>query len=110
MQPPSGRLRLDPAAVDTYAAAMARVADQLTGAASKLDGQDATERLIAELGAVGADFAADFGRVLDAHAAQWGFGAHLVSKYSKVMTSFANVAMTVDDELAAAIRRGGGVR
>ncbi|MGY1969729.1 hypothetical protein ACW9HH_36400 [Nocardia gipuzkoensis] len=106
--PAPGRFQLDPAAVATYSAAMGRVADQLTTAAGKLDSAAATAQLRAELGEVGADFAADLGRVLDAHGREWAFGAHLVGEYDKVMTSFASIAQTIDDEIATAIRRGGG--
>jgi hypothetical protein len=101
-------LRLDPAAVATYAAAMDRVAEQISGAAGTMNGAAITARLVAELGEVGADFAADFGQIVDAHAAEWAVGGHLVSEYGKVMQSFAAVASAVDDELAAAIRRGAG--
>jgi hypothetical protein len=104
----SGRFRIDPAAVATYSAAMGRVSDQLTEAAGRLDGATVTAALVAELGAVGADFAADFGEILDAHRDQWAFGAHLLGEYSKVMDSFTAVARAVDEDLADAIRRGSG--
>ncbi|MEU7633004.1 hypothetical protein AB0C34_24005 [Nocardia sp. NPDC049220] len=107
---PSGRLRLDPAAVAVYTTVMDRVADQLGSASAGVSAESAVIANTAELGEVGADFAADFGRILDTHAAEWAFGGRLVSEYNQSMHSFAATASAVDDDLAAAIRRGGGAQ
>ncbi|WP_063021753.1 hypothetical protein [Nocardia niwae] len=100
-------LRLDPAAVAAYTAIADAVSKQLASAATVASGAVDPERLAADLGLVGAQFAARFSAAVAEHAEALSTAGQLVGAYGRVLRDYRENAQGVDAATAAAITRSG---
>ncbi|MFR9770424.1 hypothetical protein [Nocardia sp. SC052] len=100
-------LRLDPAAVAAYTAIADAVSEQLASAATVASSAVDPERLAADLGVVGAEFAARFSAAVSEHAEALSTAGQLVSAYGRVLRGYSENAQDVDAATASAITRSG---
>ncbi|MBF6074428.1 MULTISPECIES: hypothetical protein [Nocardia] len=100
-------LRLDPAAVAAYTAIADAVSKQLASAATVASGAVDPERLAADLGLVGAEFAARFSAAVSEHAEALSTAGQLVGAYGQVLRGYSESAQDVDAATASAITRSG---
>lgn len=102
--PASGdALRVDPEAMATYSAIANSVSQQLTDAASVAAGAVDAKQLIADLGVVGADFAAKFTAAVSDHAQALSTAGRLVSAYGSNLDAYTAGVQGTDAHSAAAI-------
>lgn len=100
-------LKLDPAAMAAYTTIADTVSQQLASAASVAEGAVNQERLSADLGMLGADFAARFTAAVSEHAQALSTAGQLVSAYGQVLRGFDTTVQVGDADAAAAITRTG---
>ncbi|MFE7744103.1 hypothetical protein [Nocardia sp. NPDC057455] len=100
-------LKLDPAAMAAYTAIADAVSKQLASAATVASGAVDPDRLAADLGLVGAEFAARFSAAVAEHAEALSTAGQLVGAYGQVLRGYSDDAQNVDAETAGAITRSG---
>ncbi|MFI6173341.1 hypothetical protein ACIBCN_41650 [Nocardia sp. NPDC051052] len=100
-------LKLDPAAVAAYTAIADAVSQQLASAASVASGAVNQDQLVADLGLVGADFAARFTTAVAEHAQALSTAGQLVGTYGQVLRDYSADMQGVDVDTAGAITRTG---
>ncbi|MGV9674741.1 hypothetical protein ACWDSJ_05645 [Nocardia sp. NPDC003482] len=102
-------LKLDPAAMATYTAIADTVSRQLASASATAAGAVNPGRLSADLGLVGADFAARFTAAVSEHAQALSTASQLVAAYGQVLRESSTAAQGTDDASAGAIANTGEV-
>lgn len=100
---PDRVMRVDPAAMATYTAIANTVSQQLASAASVTAGAVDAQKLIADLGMVGADFAAKFAAAVSEHAEALSTAGKLVSAYGSTLHTYTAGVQGSDADSAAAI-------
>lgn len=100
-------LELDPAAVAAYTAIADAVSKQLASAAAVASGAVNPDQLAADLGLVGAEFAARFSAAVSEHAQALSTAGQLVSAYGQVLRGYSEQAQGVDAATAGAISQAG---
>ncbi|MBF6168062.1 hypothetical protein IU486_25410 [Streptomyces gardneri] len=100
-------LKLDPAAMAAYTAIADAVSKQLASAAAVASGAVDPDRLAADLGLVGAEFAARFSAAVSEHAEALSTAGQLVGAYGQVLRGYSEEAQGVDAATATAITRSG---
>lgn len=100
-------LRLDPAAMAAYTAIADAVSEQLASAATVASGAVHPDQLAADLGLVGAEFAARFTAAVADHAQALSTAGQLVSAYGQVLRDYREKAQDVDAATAGSIARTG---
>ncbi|MET7767246.1 hypothetical protein [Nocardia sp. NPDC005366] len=100
-------LKLDPAAVAAYTTTAESVSQQLASAAAVAAEAVHTERLAADLGLVGAQFAARFTEAVAQHSQALSTAGQLVAAYGQVLRSYSEAAQDVDSETAGGLARTG---
>ncbi|WP_280268049.1 hypothetical protein [Nocardia wallacei] len=100
-------LKLDPAAMAAYTTIADTVSQQLASAAAVAEGAVNPERLAADLGLLGADFAARFTAAVTEHAQALSTAGQLVSAYGQVLRGFDAAVESNETEAAAAMTRAG---
>ena len=100
---PDRVMRVDPAAMTTYTAIANTVSQQLASAASVTSGAVDAQRLTADLGLVGADFAAKFVAAVSEHAEALSTAGKLVSAYGRTLDTYTAGVQGSDADSAAAI-------
>ncbi|WP_024802236.1 hypothetical protein [Nocardia sp. BMG51109] len=78
-------LKLDPVAMAAYTTIADTVSQQLASAAAVAEGAVNPEKLTADLGMLGADFAARFTAAVSEHAQALSTAGRLVSTYGEVL-------------------------
>ncbi|HLS75547.1 MAG TPA: hypothetical protein VK083_02000 [Nocardia sp.] len=94
-------LKLDPAAIAAYTAIADTVSEQLTDAARAGAGALDRSRLEADLGLLGAGFAAKFTAAVAEHAQALSTAGQLVGAYGQALRDYS-AAMTEGDAASAA--------
>lgn len=102
---PDSVMRVDPEAMATYTAIADSVSQQLTSAASVAAGAVDPQKLVADLGMVGADFAAKFAAAVSEHAQALSTAGKLVSAYGRSLGTYTEGVQGTDADSAAAIAR-----
>lgn len=100
---PDRVMRVDPAAMATYTAIANTVSQQLASAASVTAGAVDAQKLTADLGIVGADFAAKFVAAVSEHAQALSTAGKLVSAYGRTLDTYTTGVQGSDTDSAAAI-------
>ncbi|MEU4343294.1 hypothetical protein AB0H00_18780 [Nocardia sp. NPDC023852] len=100
-------LRLDPAAVAAYTAIADAVSRQLASAAAVASGAVNPDQLAADLGLVGAEFAARFATAVSEHAQALSTAGQLVGAYGQVLRDYSAKAQGADADTAGAIDHAG---
>ncbi|MGQ4596347.1 hypothetical protein [Nocardia sp. R6R-6] len=100
-------LELDPAAVAAYTAIADAVSEQLASAAAVASGAVNPAQLAADLGLVGAEFAARFSAAVSEHAEALSTAGQLVGAYGRVLRDYREQAQSVDAATAGAITQAG---
>ncbi|MEU7633579.1 type VII secretion target [Nocardia sp. NPDC049220] len=100
-------LRLDPAAVAAYTTIADAVSRQLASAAEVTSGAVDPDQLAADLGLVGAEFAARFATAVSEHAQALSTAGQLVGTYGQVLRMYSENAQRVDTDTAGAIDQAG---
>lgn len=103
-------LKLDPAAVAAYTTIADSVSQQLASAAADAVGAVNPQQLSADLGLVGAQFAARFTAAVTEHAQALETAGQLVAAYGQVLHGYREQVGTDDTDAAAAITRNGEAR
>ncbi|NKY89200.1 hypothetical protein [Nocardia veterana] len=98
-------MRVDPAAMASYTAIANAVSQQLASAAAVAAGAVDPQRLTADLGLVGADFAAKFAAAVSEHAQALSTAGKLVSAYGHTLTTYTAGVQGADEDSAGAIAR-----
>ncbi|MEV0293938.1 hypothetical protein [Nocardia sp. NPDC050710] len=96
-------LKLDPAAVAAYTTTADTVSQQLASAAAVAAGAVHPERLAADLGLVGAQFAARFSAAVEEHSQALSTAGQLVAAYGRVLRDYSADAQDVDAETAGGL-------
>ncbi len=96
-------MKVDPAAMATYTAIADSVSQQLASAASVTAGAVDAQQLTADLGLVGADFAAKFVAAVSEHAEALSTAGKLVSAYGRTLDTYTAGVQGSDEDSAAAI-------
>ncbi|WP_227984249.1 hypothetical protein [Nocardia spumae] len=102
---PDAVMRVDPAAMATYTAIANSVSQQLASAATVTASAVDPQQLAADLGLVGADFAAKFAAAVSEHAEALSTAGKLVSAYGHTLTTYTAGVQGSDEDSAAAIAR-----
>ncbi|QIS17861.1 hypothetical protein [Nocardia terpenica] len=100
-------LKLDPAAMAAYTTIADTVSQQLASAAAVAAGAVQPEQLAADLGLVGAEFAATFTAAVSEHAQALSTAGQLVSTYGQVLRRYNAAMQGTDADSAAAVTRSG---
>ncbi|MBF6327457.1 hypothetical protein [Nocardia transvalensis] len=100
-------LKLDPAAMAAYTTIADTVSEQLASAAAVAAGAVQPEKLSADLGLVGADFAARFTAAVSEHAQALSTAGQLVAAYGQVLRGYNTTAQVTDADSAGAIAQTG---
>lgn len=103
----AAEVRVDPEAVARYARAAEEVAAGLTAAAASASGAADIDRLTAELGSVGADFAAKWCAAVGAHVDALTAAAALITGYGEGLSQHSQRTAAADSDTADAIARAG---
>ncbi|RDI64455.1 hypothetical protein [Nocardia pseudobrasiliensis] len=102
-------LKLDPAAMAAYTTIADTVSEQLASAAAVAGGAVNPGQLSADLGLIGAEFAARFTAAVSEHAQALSTASQLVAAYGEVLRTNTVTAQGSDTAAAAAITRTGEV-
>jgi len=102
---PDTVMRVDPAAMAAYTSIANTVSQQLASAAAVAAGAVDPQRLTADLGLVGADFAAKFAAAVSEHAQALSTAGKLVSAYGHTLTTYTAGVQGADEDSAGAIAR-----
>ncbi len=100
-------LKLDPAAMAAYKAVADNVSQQLASAAVAAGGAVNPDRLSADLGLVGAEFAAQFTAAVSQHVQALSTAGQLVHAYGQVLRDYTSDMQDSDAGTAAAIAKTG---
>lgn len=100
-------LKLDPAAMTAYTTTADTVSQQLASAAAVAAEAVHTERLTADLGLVGAEFAARFTAAVAEHSQALSTAGQLVAAYGQVLRDYSATAQGVDADTAGALGKTG---
>ncbi|AXK85075.1 hypothetical protein IU443_04665 [Nocardia farcinica] len=100
-------LKLDPAAIAAYTAIADTVSEQLADAAAASAGAVDQARLEADLGLLGAGFAARFTAAVAEHTQALTTAGQLVAAYGRVLRDYDSAMRTGDAETAAALDKAG---
>jgi len=98
-------LKLDPAAVAAYTAIADTVSEQLANAAQASSGAVDQSRLEADLGMLGAGFAAAFTAAVTEHTQALTTAGQLVGAYGQVLRDYSAAMTTSDAESAAELAK-----
>jgi hypothetical protein len=102
-------LKLDPAAMAAYTTIADAVSQELAQAAAVAAGAVNPAKLGADLGLVGAEFAARFTAAVTEHAQALSTAGQLVAAYGQVLRDYQAAVQGGDAESAAAIATTGEV-
>lgn len=100
-------LKLDPAAVAAYTAIADAVSQQLASAAAVASGAVNQDRLTADLGLIGADFAARFTMAVSEHAQALSTAGQLVGTYGEILRGYSTDMQGIDTDTAGVITKTG---
>ncbi|MET8652598.1 hypothetical protein [Nocardia aurea] len=100
-------LNLDPAAVAAYTTTADRVSQQLASAAAVAAEAVRPEQLAADLGLVGAEFAARFTEAVAEHSRALSTAGQLVATYGQVLRAYSADMQDVDADTAGGLARTG---
>ena len=100
-------LKLDPAAMAAYTATADTVSRQLASAAAVAGEAVHAERLAADLGMVGAEFAQRFTAAVAEHSQALSTAGQLVAAYGQVLRDYSDRARTVDADTAGVVSKAG---
>ncbi|WP_054813590.1 hypothetical protein [Nocardia arizonensis] len=100
-------LKLDPAAMTAYTATADTVSRQLASAAAVAADAVRADRLAADLGLVGAEFAARFTAAVAEHSQALSTAGQLVAAYGEVLRDYSTRAQAVDADTAGDLSRTG---
>ena len=100
-------LKLDPAAMAAATHTADTVSQQLASAAVAAGGAVNPEQLAADLGEVGAEFAAQFTAAVSQHVEALSTAGQLVHAYGQVLRGYSTDMQQSDSGTAAAIAKAG---
>ncbi|MBU3061535.1 hypothetical protein KO481_08365 [Nocardia sp. NEAU-G5] len=100
-------LKLDPAAMAAYTSVADTVSQQLASAAVAAGGAVNPEQLAADLGEVGAEFAAQFTAAVSQHVQALSTAGQLVHAYGQVLRGYNTDMQSSDSGTATAIAKTG---
>lgn len=100
-------LKLDPAAMAAYTAIANTVSHQLASASAVAGGAVNPERLVADLGPVGAGFVARFTEKVNEHVQALSTAGQLVAAYGQVLRDYSADMQDIDVDSAGALARQG---
>ncbi|MFI9504472.1 hypothetical protein [Nocardia sp. NPDC052566] len=100
-------LKVDPVAMATYTAIADTVSQQLASAAEVAVGAVNPERLAADLGLVGSQFAQRFTAAVQEHTDALSTAGKLVAAYGELLRGYTGQVQSVDAGTSDAVARAG---